>query len=123
MLAVWITREGFDHILSKALTGAREKELGGARSDVRLQWDPDHTPHGGPTARRAIQLGLRNEVGVALCQCFQDVVGVALLCHCFQDVVGVALMCQCFQNEVGVALLCQCFQNAKVSVLYYALWR
>jgi hypothetical protein len=29
------------------------------RSDVRLQWDPDHGPTGNPVARRAIQLGLR----------------------------------------------------------------
>ena len=32
-----------------------------ARSDVRLQWDPDHGPSGGPVGRRAIQLGLRGE--------------------------------------------------------------
>src|SRR5262249_13577776 len=30
-----------------------------ARSDVRLQWDPDHLPTGGKCERRAIQLGLR----------------------------------------------------------------
>jgi hypothetical protein len=29
------------------------------RSDVRLQWDPDHGPSGNPVPRRAIQLGLR----------------------------------------------------------------
>ena len=28
-------------------------------SNVRLQWDPDHDPHGNPLERRAIQLGLR----------------------------------------------------------------
>jgi hypothetical protein len=33
-----------------------------ADSDVRLQWDPDHDPHGRPLARRAIQLGLRGAV-------------------------------------------------------------
>jgi hypothetical protein len=33
-----------------------------ARSDVRLQWDPDHLPSGAPVERRAIQLGLRGEV-------------------------------------------------------------
>jgi hypothetical protein len=32
-----------------------------ARSSVRLQWDPDHDPHGAPLERRAIQLGLRGE--------------------------------------------------------------
>jgi hypothetical protein len=29
---------------------------------VRLQWDPDHHPNGSPLKRRAIQLGLRNDV-------------------------------------------------------------
>src|SRR5262249_39288263 len=29
------------------------------RSDVRLQWDPDHMPNGEKCERRAIQLGLR----------------------------------------------------------------
>jgi hypothetical protein len=30
-----------------------------ARSDVRLQWDPDHLPTGDKCERRALQLGLR----------------------------------------------------------------
>ncbi|MFK7031459.1 DUF4291 domain-containing protein [Flavobacterium oreochromis] len=30
-------------------------------SNVRLQWDPDHDPHGNKLERRAIQIGLRNE--------------------------------------------------------------
>ena len=63
ILAVRITREGFDHILSKALTGQDEKSQGmQEKSEVRLQWDPDHSPYGDPLQRRAIQLGLRNEV-------------------------------------------------------------
>lgn len=33
-----------------------------ARSDVRLQWDPNHDPHGRPLLRRAMQLGLRGSV-------------------------------------------------------------
>ena len=32
-----------------------------AASDVRLQWDPDHSPSGAALARRAIQLGLRGD--------------------------------------------------------------
>lgn len=32
-----------------------------ARSDVRLQWDPDHDPYGTPVTRRAVQLGQRGE--------------------------------------------------------------
>lgn len=31
------------------------------RSDVRLQWDPDHGPGGEKLERRAVQLGLRGE--------------------------------------------------------------
>ncbi|GAB5525105.1 MAG: DUF4291 domain-containing protein [Roseivirga sp.] len=33
-----------------------------ATSSVRLQWDPDHDPHGEKIPRRAIQLGLRGNV-------------------------------------------------------------
>ncbi len=32
------------------------------RSEVRLQWDPDHDPFGKKQERRAIQLGLRGTV-------------------------------------------------------------
>jgi len=32
-----------------------------ASSEVRLQWDPDHDPHGDKVERRAIQLGLKGE--------------------------------------------------------------
>ncbi len=32
-----------------------------ARSEVRLQWDPDHAPRGQALERRAVQLGLRGE--------------------------------------------------------------
>jgi hypothetical protein len=67
VLAVRITREGFDTILSKALTGKDEKEKGlKTRTEVRLQWDPDHAPSGLPEKRRAIQLGLRDEVNTIL---------------------------------------------------------
>jgi len=47
----------------QALTGADERERGlKDKSDVRLQWDPDHLPTGESHKRRAIQLGLRNKV-------------------------------------------------------------
>ena len=70
ILAVRITREGFDTILSKALTGKAEKERGmETRTEVRLQWDPDHHPSGTQERRRAIQLGLRDQVFVvSLCR-------------------------------------------------------
>jgi len=55
ILAIRITREGFDEILKKASTQGT--------GSVRLQWDPDHTPDGSKLPdRRAIQLGLRGEV-------------------------------------------------------------
>ena len=63
VLAVRITRAGFDHILSLALTGQAEKAAGRKEPvQVRLQWDPDHRPNGEALPRRAIQLGLKNEV-------------------------------------------------------------
>lgn len=37
-------------------------------SQVRVQWDPDHDPHGRPLPRRAIQLGLRGDVLAAYAQ-------------------------------------------------------
>ncbi len=65
VLAVRITRDGFNNILSEALTGRDERERGmNKKSRVRLQWDPDHDPNGLPQVRRAIQLGLRNEVAI-----------------------------------------------------------
>jgi len=70
VLAVRITREGFDTILSKAMTGRQEKQKGlRIRSKVRLQWDPDHAPSGAPERRRAIQLGLKDEVNVTGSKC------------------------------------------------------
>jgi hypothetical protein len=71
VLAVWIKRSAFDLILSKAVHSSFQAALypdkeawkkAVARSDVRLQWDPDHDPSGGPMRRRAIQLGLRGSV-------------------------------------------------------------
>lgn len=60
ILAFRITREGFDEILSKSAvskTGNSEKIK---KSDVVLQWDPDHRPNGSKVIeRRAVQLGLR----------------------------------------------------------------
>ncbi|MEQ9411349.1 MAG: DUF4291 domain-containing protein [Fuerstiella sp.] len=70
-LAVRIPKAAFDQILSIAVHSSFDparyadevewRELG-RRAQVRLQWDPDHDPHGRPVPRRAIQLGLRGEV-------------------------------------------------------------
>jgi hypothetical protein len=69
-LAVRLKRAAFDEILRLAVHSSFTPDVYGnqedwkrdvSRSDVRLQWDPDHTPSGGPVERRAIQLGLRGE--------------------------------------------------------------
>jgi hypothetical protein len=71
VLAIRLRRTGFDHILGQAVHSAfvperYESEEAWQKcvkaSDVRLQWDPDHGPHGGKLERRAIQLGLRRSV-------------------------------------------------------------
>lgn len=78
ILAVRLQRRAFDEILCRAVHSTFMPELHAnqeawrrnvARSDVRLQWDPDHSPHGQPLMRRAIQLGLRGE---ALRQCARE---------------------------------------------------
>ena len=68
--AVKIKREAFDTILAAAVCSGYESDLHPTekdwkhavnRSDVRLQWDPDHSPTGGKLTRKAIQLGLRGD--------------------------------------------------------------
>jgi hypothetical protein len=70
VLALWIARAGFDEILASAVASAYDRRVHDDRdawqravhrSDVRLQWDPDHGPGGAPEDRRAIQLGLRGD--------------------------------------------------------------
>jgi hypothetical protein len=70
VLALRIGRPFFERLLAEAVPSTysaryptREAWVAaGSRSDVRLQWDPDHTCFGHPTARRALQLGLRRRV-------------------------------------------------------------
>jgi len=70
ILALRLRRTFFDSLLAAAVPSSwdqdryAEKEewsLAVGRSDVRLQWDPDHHPSGAKLLRRAIQLGLRGE--------------------------------------------------------------
>lgn len=70
VLAVTLQRGAFDTILSSAVASSYDARMYAeeaawraavAGSDVRLQWDPDHDPHGRPLARRAVQLGLRGQ--------------------------------------------------------------
>ena len=71
ILAITITKTFFDEILSLAVPSSlgasgyesqEEWKSAVAKSDVRLQWDPDHAPNGASQERRAIQLGLRGEI-------------------------------------------------------------
>jgi hypothetical protein len=68
VLGVRLRRTFFDSLLAQAVPSSfdpgafntREEWAAAVdRSDVRLQWDPDHMPTGEKCERRAIQLGLR----------------------------------------------------------------
>jgi hypothetical protein len=71
ILAARLRRDFFDELLRSAVPSTFDPtrhatndawKTAVAHSDVRLQWDPDHDPHGRPLARRAIQLGLRGRM-------------------------------------------------------------
>jgi hypothetical protein len=71
VLAFWITKTFFDRILEESVFSSFNSdyyrnvdEWRKALNDreVRLQWDPDHDPHGMPVERRAIQLGLKGTI-------------------------------------------------------------
>ena len=70
-LAVRLKRPFFESLLEAAVPSSYDARLYAddkawksavASSDVRLQWDPDHSPTGAPQRRRAIQLGMRGAV-------------------------------------------------------------
>ncbi len=70
-LAIRLKRDYFDAILRDAVWSSFQPDRyeskavwqqAIAASNVRLQWDPDHAPNGAKEQRRAIQLGLRNEM-------------------------------------------------------------
>jgi hypothetical protein len=70
-LALRIRRAFFDDIVAQAVSSSYQTDYPGGReawsaalgkSEVRLQWDPDHSPTGEKQERRAIQLGLRGQV-------------------------------------------------------------
>ena len=71
VLAIRLSRTFFDSLLQQTVPSSFTSALfrdrdewkdAVDRSNVRLQWDPDHTPTGDKCERRAIQLGLRGEV-------------------------------------------------------------
>jgi len=70
VLALWIRRTRFEALLAASALShfdpahheseeAWRREV--ARTDVRVQWDPDRDPGGGAQPRRAIQVGLQGE--------------------------------------------------------------
>jgi hypothetical protein len=68
VLAPHLPRVVFNTILGQAVHSSFQPGIYASKeawsqevvtSDVRLQWDPDHGPHGNPLSRRAVQLGLR----------------------------------------------------------------
>jgi hypothetical protein len=70
-LGLRLRRDFFDSLLASAVPSSWDRDLfdtegewskAVARSEVRLQWDPDHHPSGAKLERRAIQLGLRGDV-------------------------------------------------------------
>jgi hypothetical protein len=70
-LALRIRRSFFEQILESAVPSSWDREAflteddwkqAVSKSNVRLQWDPDHHPNGAKLERRAIQLGLRGDI-------------------------------------------------------------
>ncbi len=71
ILAIEISKAHFISLLEQAVHSTFKEAVYGdhtawkdkvASSSVRLQWDPDHDPHGEKISRRAVQLGLRGDV-------------------------------------------------------------
>lgn len=71
ILAIDITREGFEEILKNAVISSYHESTGisydewkkkVSESDVRCQFDPDRDIYGNPQPIRAIQLGLRGKM-------------------------------------------------------------
>ncbi|MFO0619105.1 MAG: DUF4291 domain-containing protein [Polyangiaceae bacterium] len=71
VLAITIRRDFFERALGAAVASSFDRRRFATRadwaaavhrSDVRLQWDPDHDPAGRALERRAIQIGLRGRM-------------------------------------------------------------
>lgn len=71
VLAIHLKLSAFINYLKKAeyssfdMSGMDDREAWKAKvkdSASRLQWDPDHDPYGNKLERRAIQVGIRNEL-------------------------------------------------------------
>lgn len=71
VLAIHLKMDAFRKYLENAVYSSHNDRLGMSReewqdevkaSSARLQWDPDHDPFGAKLERRAIQIGLRNDL-------------------------------------------------------------
>lgn len=71
ILAITISLENFKKILSQATISSFDDTIFDthqiwkdelSKTEVRLQWDPDHDPFGNKQSRKAIQLGLKGEI-------------------------------------------------------------
>ena len=70
VLAIDLTREGFDSAVKQAVLSSYKEECGLSReewkklvekSDARVQWDPEKDVHGNNLPYRSIQIGLRGQ--------------------------------------------------------------
>lgn len=77
VLAIKMTRKGFDEILRFAVMTTFYKEIYGdnaswkkqlENSDVQLQWEPYHDLYGNKTERKAVKIGLSGKV----LECFNN---------------------------------------------------
>ncbi|MFY7909907.1 MAG: DUF4291 domain-containing protein [Emticicia sp.] len=71
ILAITISLENFKKILSQATISSFDDKIFDthqiwrdelSKTEVRLQWDPDHDPFGNKQSRKAIQLGLKGRI-------------------------------------------------------------
>lgn len=76
ILAITLPIEKFKLILEQATISSCSGEIYNShdawkeeleRTEVRLQWDPDHDPHGTKQVRKAIQLGLKGTILKQFC--------------------------------------------------------
>ena len=70
ILAISIKKTFFEDVLSQGVFSSYQKHIyesqenwkaALANGDVRIQWDPDHSPYGGKLERRAIQIGMKGK--------------------------------------------------------------
>lgn len=76
ILAITLPVEHFKTILSNATISSYDNNMYTTheewkaeleKTEVRLQWDPDHDPHGTKQERKAIQLGLKGSILKKFC--------------------------------------------------------